>query len=43
MLKTLEIQGFHDLAIFADFSENRHFFSARTEIGIGHLLTENIS
>ena len=25
MPKTLEIQGFHDLAIFADFSENRHF------------------
>jgi hypothetical protein len=23
--KTLEIQGFHDLAIFAVFSENRHF------------------
>ncbi len=23
--KTLEIQGFHDLAIFADFSENRLF------------------
>jgi hypothetical protein len=25
MLKTLEIQGFRDLVIFADFSENRHF------------------
>jgi hypothetical protein len=25
MPKTLEIQGFHDLAVFADFSKNRHF------------------
>jgi hypothetical protein len=25
MPKTLEIQGFYDLAIFAAFSENRHF------------------
>jgi len=24
-LKTLENQGFQDLAVFADFSENRHF------------------
>jgi hypothetical protein len=24
-LKTLENQGFQDLAVFADFSKNRHF------------------
>jgi hypothetical protein len=34
-VKTLEIQGFHDSAVFADFSENRHFFSARTDFKKG--------